>query len=375
MRQSGLDIISLSVGELDFDTPAHIAEAGQRAIADGRTRYTSVAGIEELREAIARKVEGDCGERFGLDEITVGCGAKQILFNALLATLDPGDEVVVPVPCWPSYPEMVKLAGGSPVLVSCREADGLKLTPAALERAVTPRTKWLLLNNPNNPTGALYSRSELHALGEVLRRRPHVGLLADEIYSKLVYEPDGFQSTFAALPSLRDRLLVVDGVSKCAAMTGWRIGYGVGPKWLVSAMNLIQGQTTSNASSIAQHAALAALAGPQDYVHGFVDELRARRDLAAASIAAINGLSCSSPDGAFYLFVNCGALLGRQTPDGVNIHSDASLALQLLESALVAVVPGESFGASPYFRLSYACSRRDLGTAFERIRAFCAGLE
>ena len=373
LRMAGHDVITLSQGEPDFDTPANVREAAIAAIRDGHTRYTAVAGVPALREAIAAKLERDNGLVYDPDAIVVGCGAKQVIFNTLLATLDPGDEVVIPTPCWVSYPEMARLAGGTPVLVDCQADARFKLSPAQLDAAITPRTRWLILNSPTNPTGAVYSEKELSALGDVLMRHDHVWVLTDDIYEKLVYAPARFAS-LAALPTLRDRVLLVNGVSKASAMTGWRVGYGAGPQDLIKAITTVQGQTSSHTSSISQYAAIEALAGDQSYLAKFVAAFRDRRDLVCARLNRVPGLSCRVPDGAFYVFVSCQALMGARVYDGRTLRSDSDFALYLLEKFNVAVVPGQSFLADGFFRVSYASSLDDLERACGRITAACEAL-
>lgn len=374
LRAAGQDIIALSQGEPDFDTPPTICDAANAAIGAGHTRYTPVTGISDLREAIAAKLKRENGLDYEPSAVIVGCGAKQVIFNALFATLDPGDEVIVPAPCWVSYPDMVRLAGGLPVILDCAQAAGFKLSPEQLAAAITPRTKWLLLNSPANPTGAVYSERELCALGEVLRSRPDVSLLCDDIYEKLVYAPARFASMATVVPELQARTLVVNGVSKAHAMTGWRVGYGAGPQDLIEAMATIQGQTSSHTSSISQYAALEALGGGQDYLPDFVKAFKERRDLVCDRLKSAPGLSCRTPDGAFYLFVSCRGLIGACMTDGRRIQSDVDFALYLLEQFGVAVVPGSSFLAEGYFRLSYAASMEALGRACNRIQAACEAL-
>lgn len=373
LRERGVDVIALSRGEPDFDTPSAIRDAGIRAIRDGRTRYTPTAGIKPLREAIRDSLRRDHGLAYGIDQITVGCGAKQVIFNALFASLDPGDEVVIPTPCWVSYPDMVALAGGKPVLVACHEFHDFKLRPEALEAAITPRTKWLMLNSPSNPTGAVYSPGELRALAEVLRRHGHVHLLSDDIYEKLTYDA-GFATMAAVAPDLFGRILMVNGVSKAHAMTGWRVGYGAGPLALIEAMNLVQSQTSSHTSSVSQHAAVEALSGDRRHVGDFAGAFRQRRDLVVAKLNQAEGLSCRVPDGAFYAFPSCAGVIGKQTPEGKVIESDSDFAMYLLDAFGVAVVPGSGFMASPYIRISYASSLEDLTRACDRIIAACAAL-
>ena len=374
LRDAGRDIITLSQGEPDFDTPANIREAGIAAIRDGHTRYTATAGVAALREAVAAKLKRDSDLDYGADAIVVGCGAKQVIFNALLATLNPGDEVVIPTPCWVSYPEMVKLAGGTPVLVASDPDSGFKLSPERLESAITPRTRWLILNSPSNPTGVVYSASDFAALGDVVRRHEHVAVLSDEIYEKLVYSPARFTSFAAAEPAMRDRVLIVNGVSKAQAMTGWRVGYGAGPRDLIRAITTIQGQTSSHTSSVSQYAAIEALNGDQSYLPSFVAAFRERRDRVCALLDQAPGLSCRVPDGAFYAFVSCRALLRQHTYNGRTLQSDTDFAMYLLEEFDVAVVPGQGFLADGYFRISYAASPDTLERACRRIQAACETL-
>lgn len=374
LRDQGREIITLSQGEPDFDTPGNVREAGIAAIRSGKTRYTAVAGITPLREAIRAKLIRDNKLDYAVDQITVGCGAKQVVFNGLFASLDPSDEVVIPGPCWVSYPDMVRLAGGRPVMVECSENEDFKLGPEALEAAITPRTKWLMLNSPLNPTGSLYGRDDLLRLAEVLRRHPHVWVLADDIYEKLVYPPAAFATMAQVAPDLYDRTLTVNGVSKANCMTGWRVGYGAGPLELIKAMNTIQGQTSSHTSSISQYAAIEAIAGDQSYVAGFIAEFQRRRDLVVARLNQAPGLRCRTPEGAFYVYPNCAGVIGKRTPAGQEIASDTDFAMYLLDAAGVAVVPGSGFMASPYIRISYASAYADLERACERIIRACAEL-
>lgn len=374
LEVEGHDIVALTQGEPDFDTPVAICEAGVAAIRGGRTRYTPVTGILDLREAIAGNLQTDHSLVYSPDEIIVGCGAKQVITNALLATLDPGDEVIVPAPCWVTYPEVVKLAGGIPVIVDCLSSPTFKFTPEQFARAVTPRTRWLVLNSPCNPTGAVYNQRDLVALAEILRMHPDVAVLCDEIYEKLVYQPARFASLAAIAPDLRDRILIVNGVSKAHAMTGWRVGYGAGPVSLVKAMATIQGQTTSHTSSIAQYAALEALAGNQSHLDVFRDTFRKRRDFICDRLNQTEGLTCKVPDGTFYVLASCSALLGRRTLDGMAIDSDIDFATWLLESFGVAVVPGASFLAPGHIRLSYAASKDEITRACDRLQAACETL-
>lgn len=374
LKAQGREIITLSQGEPDFDTPDNVLEAGIQAIRSGKTRYTAVAGIAPLREAIRDKLKRDNSLDYNVDQITVGCGAKQVVFNGLFASLNPGDEVVIPSPCWVSYPDMVRLAGGTPVMAECSEVLDFKLGPESLEAAISPRTKWLMLNSPLNPTGAVYSAEDLSRLAEVLRRHPHVWVLADDIYEKLVYPPARFATMAEIAPDLHDRTLTVNGVSKANCMTGWRVGYGAGPIELIKAMNTIQGQTSSHTSSISQHAAIEAIAGDQSYIAGFVAEFQRRRDLVVARLNEAPGLTCRTPEGAFYVYPNCAGVIGKRTPSGDTITSDTDFAMHLLDAAGVAVVPGSGFMASPYIRISYASSFEELERACDKIIKACADL-
>ena len=374
LKLEGRSVIALSQGEPDFPTPDHVRDAARQAIDRNESRYTEVAGTLALRQAVARKFERDNGLRFSPEQIQVGCGAKQILYNALQATVNPGDEVVVPTPAWVSYPEMVQLAGGTPVIVRCHADAGFKITPAQLEAAITPRTKWLMLNSPSNPSGAVYSHDELAALGEVLLRHPQVWVMADDIYEKIRYEDAEFATPAAVTPALAARTLTINGVSKAYAMTGWRVGFGGGPVELIKAMNLVQSQSTSHTSSISQAASVAALDGPMDFLPTFVEAFRRRRDLVVGRLNAIEGLACDLPPGAFYAFPSCQGLLGRRDAAGQPIATDADLALYLLREAGVAIVPGSAFELPGHFRVSYAASDAELDEAMARIAAACARL-
>lgn len=375
LKAEGQKIITLSQGEPDFDTPVTIGQAGAKAISEGKTRYTAVAGNIALREAIVKKFDHDNGLKFSTDEITVGCGAKQVLFNALFATINPGNEVVIPVPCWVSYPDMVRLAGGKPVTVECQEKNKFKLTSEQLEAHITSATKWLMLNSPSNPTGAVYTEEELKSLAEVLRRHSHVWVLCDDIYEKLVYDGARFSTLACVAPDLKSRILTINGVSKAYAMTGWRVGYGAGPERLIKAMNTIQGQTSSHTSSISQEAATAALNGSQHFIEDFVRTFQKRRDLVVKSLNQIPHLNCHWPDGAFYVFPSCAGVIGKTTPKGKQIETDSDFAMYLLEDAGVAVVPGSGFLMSPYIRISYASSEEDLTDAMVRIAVACNALK
>ena len=368
MRAAGKSIVTLSQGEPDFDTPEHIAQAGIDAIKAGHTRYTSVAGIAPLRAAIVEKFRRENKLTFSAEQITVGCGAKQLLFSALMATLDEGDEVVFPTPCWVSYPEMVKLAGGTPVAIPTRAENGFIMHPDELRAQLNANTKWLMLNSPSNPTGAVYSEYDLDALAAVLRDFPNVWILSDDIYEHLVYGDVEFATMAAIAPDLADRTLTVNGISKAYAMTGWRVGYAGGPLELIKAMNTVQGQSTSHTCSISQYAAIAALNGDQSFLNDFRDAFRKRRDLVVGLVNDIPGLSCDTPDGAFYVFVDCTALLDEVTPAGEVLKSDMDVAMYLMEEAGVAVVPGSGFLANGFIRISYAASEADLSTACSAIR-------
>ncbi|MCP4767858.1 MAG: pyridoxal phosphate-dependent aminotransferase [Gammaproteobacteria bacterium] len=368
LRAEGKAIITLSQGEPDFDTPEWIKQAGIDAIHAGHTRYTAVAGITALREAIVGKFKRENSLAYSIDQVTVGCGAKQLLYNALVATLDEGDEVVFPTPCWVSYPEMVKLAGGTPIAVPTRAENGFIMSPNELRAQLNGKTKWLMLNSPSNPTGAVYSKSDLDALAGVLWDFPNVWILSDDIYEHLVYGDVEFATLAAVAPDLAARTLTVNGISKAYAMTGWRVGYAGGPLELIKAMNTVQGQSTSHTCSISQHAAVAALNGDQSFLKDFCDAFRKRRDLVVGLVNDIPGLSCDTPDGAFYVFADCTALLDKVTPAGEALKSDMDVAMYLLEEAGVAVVPGSGFLADGFIRISYAASEADLSTACSAIR-------
>ncbi len=374
MARAGRDVIALSAGEPDFDTPDPIKIAAIRAIVEGKTKYPPLTGIPELREAICRKLERENGLRYAPDQVIVSNGGKQVIYNALAATLDPEDEVVVPAPFWVSYPDMTLLAGGTPVMVAADAANGFRLTAGELGGAITARTKWLILNNPGNPSGGVYSARDLEGLAEVLRRHPHVWVLADDIYEHIIYGGGPFATMAQVAPDLYERTLTMNGLSKAYCMTGWRIGYGAGPKDLIAAMAKVQSQTTSGASSVSQWAGVEALDGDQAFILDNLAVFEKRRDLAAAMLDQADGLSCSAPQGAFYLYVDCGGVIGKRTPAGGAIDSDGDLARYLLESEEVAVVHGEAFGLSPYFRVSYALATDRLDEACRRIQRACASL-
>ncbi|TPI18886.1 pyridoxal phosphate-dependent aminotransferase [Mesorhizobium sp. B4-1-1] len=375
LRAKGVDVIDLGLGEPDFPTPHHIIDAAHLAAKAGQTLYTAAAGTVEVREAIAGKFRRENGLDYTADDIVVANGAKQIIFNALMATLETGDEAILPAPYFVSYPEMVKLLGGTPVVVECPETSGFRLTPALLEKAITPRTKWLFLNMPGNPSGAVYSESDLKALGAVLAKHPQVLILSDEIYEHILFDGREFVSFGKACPELKERTLIVNGVSKSYAMTGWRVGYAAGPAPLLKAMSTIQSQSCTSVCSIAQAATVAALNGPQDEVARFRQAFEARRDLVVDGIRNINGLTLSPPEGAFYAYIGCASLIGRKTPKGVVLEDDAAVANYLLNDGRVASVPGVAYGLSPYFRISTATSEEVLTEAIARINAAVAQVE
>ncbi|EJE54875.1 aspartate/tyrosine/aromatic aminotransferase [Acidovorax sp. CF316] len=374
LKRQGQPVIVLGLGEPDFDTPAHIQEAAQQAMARGDTHYTVLDGTPELKAAIQRKFRHDNGLEFATHEITVGAGAKQVIYNALMASLNPGDEVILPAPYWTSYADMVLIAGGVPVVVPCSEANGFRITAEQLDAAITPRTRWVFINSPSNPSGTAYSAEQLQPILEVVLHHPQVWVLADDIYEHILYDGHAFATPAAVMPALRERTLTVNGVSKSYAMTGWRIGYGAGPRALIAAMAVVQSQATSCASSISQAAAVAALTGPQDIVAERCREFQARRDLVVAALNASPGLRCRVPEGAFYTFASCEGVLGRTTPGGATLRSDADFCDYLLREFHVAVVPGSVLGLAPYFRISYAASMADLQEACARIRRACEAL-
>jgi len=374
LRRQGKSIVNLVVGEPDFDTPPHIRQAAAAAIERGATRYTLMAGTVELREAIAAKLERENGLRYAMNEIIATSGAKSAIYNAFAITLEPGDEVIIPAPYWVSYPDMVLACEGTPVTVACPEANGFKLTPAQLEAAITPRTRWLLINSPSNPTGASYTAAEYRALAEVLQRHPHVMVMTDEIYEHIRFDGETTPHILVEAPALRDRTLIVNGVSKTYAMTGWRIGYAAGPVDLIKALDTLLSQSTGNCCSVSQAAAAAALNGDQSFVAESVAVYRQRRDRTLALINAIPGLGCATPPGAFYLYINCGGLIGKTTPEGKRLAEDGDVVMYLLESEGVALVAGTAYGLSPYFRLSIATSIETLEEGCKRIARAVAAL-
>ena len=374
LKREGVDVIGLGAGEPDFDTPDFIKEAGIRAIREGRTKYTNVDGTMELKQAIVAKFARDNRLTYTPDQVTVNVGGKHTLFNAMVATVDPGDEVVIPAPYWVSYPDVVRFAGGTPVFAVAGPAQAYKLSPAALEAAITPRTKWVILNSPSNPTGAAYTVEELRALGDVLARHPHVWIFADDMYEHIVYDGFAFATIAEACPDLYDRTLTVNGCSKAYAMTGWRIGFAGGATWLIKAMAKLQSQSTSNPCSIAQAAAVAALEGPQDFLAKRNVVFQGRRDLVVSMLNQIDGMDCPRPEGAFYVYPSFAPLIGKSTPGGKRIDTDEDMAGYLLDDARVAVVQGAAFGLSPAFRISYATSDTLLQEACARIQTACAAL-
>ncbi|HTJ02130.1 MAG TPA: pyridoxal phosphate-dependent aminotransferase [Methylovirgula sp.] len=375
LKAAGRDVISLSVGEPDFDTPDNIKKAAMDAIARGDTKYTPVAGIPPLREAIAAKFKRENGLDYKPSQTIVGTGGKHILFNAFLATVNPGDEVIIPAPYWVSYPDMVAIAGGKPVFVETTMAHGFKLQAADLERAITPKTKWLMLNSPSNPSGAAYTHAEMKALTDVLLAHPHVWVLTDDIYEHLIYGDFVFVTPAQVEPRLMERTLTMNGVSKSYAMTGWRIGFAAGPDQLIKAMDMLQGQQTSGACSIAQWASVEALTGPQDFIAERRKIFEDRRNLVVSMLNQAKYLSCPAPEGAFYVYPSCADAMGRKTPDGRVIANDADFVGALLDAEGVAVVQGSAFGLGPNFRLSYATSTQALEDACSKIQRFCASLQ
>ncbi|APY14435.1 aminotransferase class I/II-fold pyridoxal phosphate-dependent enzyme [Brucella sp. 10RB9214] len=374
LKAKGKDVIVLGAGEPDFDTPENIKQAAIAAINRGETKYTPVSGIPELRKAIVAKFKRENGLDYKPEQTIVGTGGKQILFNAFMATLNPGDEVIIPAPYWVSYPEMVAINGGTPVFVDTKLEDNFKLTAADLEKAITPKTKWLIFNSPSNPTGAAYTQAELKSLTDVLVRHPHVWILTDDMYEHLVYGDFVFTTPAQVEPSLYDRTLTMNGVSKAYAMTGWRIGYAAGPIELIKAMDMIQGQQTSGACSIAQWAAVEALNGMQDFIPANKKIFQARRDLVVSMLNQATGLQCPTPEGAFYVYPSCAGLIGKKTEAGKVIETDKDFVTELLEAEGVAVVHGSAFGLGPNFRISYATSDELLEKACIRIQRFCASL-
>jgi aspartate aminotransferase len=374
MKAAGFDVIGLGAGEPDFDTPDNIKQAAIEAINRGETKYTAVDGIPELKRAISEKFQRENGLAYKPSEITVGTGGKQVLYNALLATLDPGDEVIVPSPYWVSYPDIVYLSGAEPVIVDTKLEDGFKLRPDVLAKAITPRTKWFIFNSPSNPSGAAYTRDEIKALTDVLLEHERVWVLSDDIYEHLVYDGFDFTTPAAVEPRLKGRTFTLNGVSKAYSMTGWRIGYAGGPEPLIKAIGTLQSQSTSNPCSISQWAALEALNGPQDFLKDWVASFQERRDLVVAMLNQAKGLHCPKPEGAFYVYPSCAGCIGKSTKNGNRIGNDEDFATALLADEGVAVVHGAAFGLSPFFRISYATGIKALEEACRRIQRFCASL-
>ena len=374
LKAAGKNVIGLGAGEPDFDTPAHIIEAAKKALDDGLTRYTAVNGIPELTEAIIAKFKRDNGLDYATDEIAVGCGGKQIIFNAFMATLDPGDEVIIPAPYWVSYPDIALLFEGKPVFVNCPAEKGFRMTPEDLDAAITPKTKWLVLNSPSNPSGAAYSRDDLKALTDVLMRHPHVWVMTDDIYEHVIY--DGFEfSTVAEIePGLKDRTLTLNGMSKAYCMTGWRVGFAGGPSGLIKAMTKVQSQSTTHTAAVSQAASVAALNGPHDFVAANNKIFQERRDLVVSMLNQASGLSCPTPEGAFYVYPSCAGTIGKTTPGGKTIETDEDFVTYILEEEGVAAVQGVAFGLSPHFRVSYATATDLLEGACQRIQRACAAL-
>ncbi len=374
MKREGKPVIILGAGEPDFDTPDHVKQAAWEAIKRGETKYTALDGTPELKAAIREKFLRENDLAYELDEITAATGAKQILFNALMATINPGDEVIIPTPYWTSYSDIVQICEGMPVLIACDAASGFRLTAEKLESVITPRTRWVLLNSPSNPSGAAYSADDYRPLLDVLLKHPHVWLLVDDMYEHIVYDDFRFVTPAQIEPRLKERTLTVNGVSKAYAMTGWRIGYAGGPRELIKAIAVVQSQATSCPSSVSQAASVAALAGPQEFLKERRQSFQRRRDLVVNGLNAIEGLDCRVPEGAFYTFSGCAGTFGKITPAGKRIETDADFCAYLLEDAHVAVVPGSAFGLSPFFRISYATSEEELKEALTRISLACTRL-
>ncbi len=375
LKAAGRNVIGLGAGEPDFDTPANIKLAAIRAIEAGKTKYTDVGGIPELKDAIIAKFKRENGLTYKRNQIIVSTGGKQVLYNALVATLNPGDEVIIPAPYWVSYPEMVLLAGGEPVHIVCPAEQGFKLHPAALEKAITPKTKWIILNSPSNPTGSAYTRDELKAITDVLVRHPHVWVMTDDMYEHLVYDGFRFATPAEVEPKLYERTLTVNGVSKAYSMTGWRIGYAGGASDLITAMTTIQSQATHAPSTISQWAAVEALNGPQDFIPENAKTFKERRDLVVGMLNQAKGINCPRPEGAFYVFPSCAGTMGKTAPSGKKLENDEDFVTELLEAEGVAVVQGSAFGLGPAFRISYAASLADLEEACKRIQRFCGNLK
>ena len=374
LKASGKDIIGLGAGEPDFDTPDNIKEAAIKAIKDGDTKYTAVDGTPALKEAIVKKFKRENNLVYQIDQITVGAGGKQVIYNAMMATLNAGDEVIIPAPYWVSYPDIVLLAGGTPVILECNEKQGFKVNPSALEKSITKKTKWIILNSPSNPTGACYSEKDIKEIGKILEKHPDVFILSDDIYEHVMYGNFKF-FTIAQIDNLKDRVLTMNGVSKAYSMTGWRIGYAAGPKDIIKAIAKIQSQSTTNPSSISQAAAVEALNGVQDFIKDRAKSFQARRDFVVKALNAIEGIECLNPDGAFYVFPSCKGLIGKKDSKGKEIKKDIDFVQSLLENNGIAVVQGSAFGLEGFFRISYATSMENLKKALEKIESFCKSLK
>ncbi len=373
LKAAGKDVIGLGAGEPDFDTPENIKQAAIKAINDGDTKYTAVDGTPALKKAIVEKFKKENNLVYTTDQITVGAGGKHVIYNAMMATLNDGDEVIIPAPYWVSYPDIVLLAGGKPVVMECDEKQGFKINPSDLEKFITPKTKWIILNSPSNPTGACYSENNIKAIAAVLEKHKHIYILSDDIYEHVTYE--GFKFfTIAQIESLKDRVLTMNGVSKAYSMTGWRIGYAAGPKDIVKAIAKIQSQSTTNPSSISQAASVEALSGTQDFIKKRADSFQKRRDFVVKALNDIDGINCLNPDGAFYVFPSCKELMGKKDPSGKEIKSDTDFVQSLLENSGIAVVQGSAFGLEGFFRISYATSMENLKKALEKISSFCKSL-
>ena len=373
LKAAGKDVIGLGAGEPDFDTPDNIKQAAIKAINDGDTKYTAVDGTPALKKAIVEKFKKENNLDYTTDQITVGAGGKHVIYNAMMATLNDGDEVIIPAPYWVSYPDIVLLAGGKPVVMECDEKQGFKINPSDLEKFITPKTKWIILNSPSNPTGACYSENDIKAIAAVLEKYKHIYILSDDIYEHVTYE--GFKFfTIAQIESLKERVLTMNGVSKAYSMTGWRIGYAAGPKDIIKAIAKIQSQSTTNPSSISQAASVEALSGIQDFIKKRADSFQERRDFVVKALNDIDGINCLNPDGAFYVFPSCKELIGKKDPGGKEIKSDSDFVQSLLENSGIAVVQGSAFGLEGFFRISYATSMENLKKALEKISSFCKSL-
>ncbi|PPR76080.1 MAG: Aspartate aminotransferase [Alphaproteobacteria bacterium MarineAlpha3_Bin4] len=374
LKIAGQDVISLGAGEPDFDTPPHIIEAAKKALDDGYTRYTSVNGIPELQEAIVAKFKRENDLDYSADQVHVSCGGKSVIFNAMMASVDPGDEIIIPAPYWVSYPAIPLFFGGKPVIVDCPAENGFKMTGEQLEAAITPKTKWLIMNSPSNPSGAGYTHDDLKELSDVLVRHDHVWVFTDDIYERLIYDNFKFTAMARVEPGLKDRTLTMNGMSKAYCMTGWRVGYAAGPVELIKAMTKIQSQSISHTAAISQVASVAALNGPQDFIAENNKVFKDRRDLVVSMLNQASGLSCPTPEGAFYVYPSCAGTIGKKTPNGNTISNDEDFVTYILESEGVAAVHGEAFGLSPYFRISYATATELLEEACQRIQRACAAL-